>query len=265
VNRTTFNEGWAFRPKTNRFAEMSGRGAEWTPVTLPHDALIGAERSPSGSPATGYFPGGVWEYRKTLDVASGDARSVVVLEFEGVYREAVVSVNGTIAAHRPYGYSNFFVEIGHLLRTGVRNDIAVEAQAHEDSRWYSGAGIYRNVWLLRSGSVHFTPDLLEVRTPEIGDDGAVVTIAAAIRNTSDSTAIVTLRAEVVEADGTVVARQEAPVTLFPGESVTARQRLYVDDPHRWGPDDPYLYTCRISLHGPDGGDVIDLTVEEYAG
>ncbi len=222
------------------------RATEWEPATLPHDAMITGERSPSAGAANGYFVGGNWEYRRAFDATADDA-AVMTLEFEGVYRDAVVSVNGAAAAHRPYGYSNFFVPIDHLVRRDGENEVRVEVRAGDDSRWYSGAGIYRNVWLLSAGPVFLVPDGLQVRTPEIDAAGAVVTVAADVRNRSQASSRPTLAVELVDGDGAVVARSETPVTTFPGDTITARTRLHVVDARRWGPDDPYLYTCRAML------------------
>ena len=251
MRRTPFNDGWSFRPKVDRFAELSGAGAEWEPVTLPHDAVIGAERSAEDGPATGYFPGGSWEYRRALE-RDEDGAATTVLELEGVYRDAVVTVNGAVAGHRPSGYTGFFVPLDHLLTVG-ENEIKVEAVAHRDSRWYSGGGIYRNVWLREAGPVHLVPDHLEVLTPEVDDEVAAVTVSAVVRNRGVTTSEVVVHTEVLDVDGTVVAEASAPVTVFPGDDVTARYRLHVADPHRWGPDDPYLYSCRVALQVDDEG------------
>jgi beta-galactosidase len=257
MHRSAFNDGWSVHAKNpDRFAERFGAAPEWTPVVLPHDAMIGTARSPSAGAANAFFPGGNWEYRRSLDGSDvGDGDSLVVLEFEGVYRDAVVSVNGTIAARRPYGYSNFFVPIDHLLRRGADNEIRVEARAGNDSRWYSGAGIYRNVWLLSSPRVHLAPEGLDVRTPEIDERGATVTVAAVVQNQSPDACTGTVSVELVDASGTTVTRADAPVTTFPGDSVTTRTRLFVSGARLWTVDDPYLYSCRVSLH--DGDDVLD--------
>ncbi len=255
MRRTSFNDRWSMRPKVHRFAELYGAATEWTPVTLPHDAMIAGQRNPSAGAQTAYFVGGAWEYRRALDLDADHADAVLVVEFEGIYRDAVVSVNGTIAARRPYGYSNFFVPIDHLLQEDAENELRVEARAGEDSRWYSGAGIYRNVWLLQAGRVHLAPDGLEVRAPEIDDAGAVVAVAAVVRNQSGSTSRATLRVEVLDSDGTSVARADAPVTTFPGDTITARLRLHIVGPRRWSLDDPHLYTCHVALLDDD--DVVD--------
>ena len=256
MRRAPFNDGWIVGSKTSSFAELiTGSGSEPVPVTLPHDAMIGAERSPSGHGATAYFPSGTWEYRKSFEVSPDDAGSAVFLEFDGVYRDGRVRVNDTLVAHRPGGYSDFIVQIDHLLRFGETNEVKVEARAHDDSRWYSGGGIYRNVWLLQGGRVHLVPGGLQVVTPEIDDDVAVVAVSAVVRNQSITASDAVLRLEVLGSDGTFVAGAEAPVTTVPGDALTARQRLCVPEPHRWGPEDPYLYTCRATL--TDGEQIVD--------
>ncbi len=254
MRRTALNEGWEFRPKQNRHLELVGMGAPWEPVTLPHDAVIGTERAAEAGPATGYFPGGAWEYRRTIEVPEDGAPATAVVEFEGVYRDAIVSVNGTRAAHRPYGYSRFFVPVDHLLQPG-ENELKVEAIAHEDSRWYSGGGIHRDVWLLEAGTVHLVADRLEVLTPEVDDEVAAVAVATAVRNRGPATSEAVVRVEVVDADGEVVATEQSPVTTFAGEELTVRRRLDVASPRRWRLDDPHLYTCRVTLL--DGDEVLD--------
>ncbi len=247
MRRTRLNDGWFVRPRSNPFAEPTSGPADWVPVTVPHDAMIGGSRSASATGASGYFVPGSWEYRRPLDPTIDADGAAIVLEFEGVYRDAVVSVNGTIAATRPYGYSTFSVPIDHLLRPDEDNELIVQARAGDDSRWYTGGGIYRDVWLLEAGPIHLVPGALDVRTPEVDDGGAVVTVAAAVRNRAQTTAVPTLRVELMDADGELVARADTPVTAFPGETITARQRLFITDPRRWGIDHPYLYRCRTTL------------------
>ncbi len=251
MRRSICNDGWTVRPKTNHFAERLGTGPEPQPVTLPHDAMIATPRTPEAGPANAYFPGGCWEYRTTLAAPADQAGTAVFLEFEGVYRDAMVWVNGTLAGRRPGGYSDFYVQVDHLLRSGADNEVRVEARAHDDSRWYSGAGIYRNVWLWQGSRVHFVPGRLEVLTPEIDDEVAIVEVAAFVRNQSPAVPEVFVRVELVDPSGTVVASSEAPVTTRPGEEVTARQRLHVPGPRRWSLDHPQLYRCRVTLLAGD--------------
>lgn len=256
MRRIPFNDGWTVAGKTNSFAELiAGSGSEPAQVTLPHDAMIGTERSGAGHAATAYFPSGNWEYKKSFEPGPDAEGGALFLEFEGVYRDGRVRVNDTMVAHRPGGYTGFTVQVDHLLRFGEPNAITVEARAHDDSRWYSGAGIYRSVWLLRGGRVHLVPGGLQLVTPEIDDDVAVVAVGAEVRNQSIGVSSAVLRLEVLDADGMVVAAAEAPVTTAPGDVLTARQRLSVPRPRRWGPDDPYLYSCRATLLS--GDEVLD--------
>ena len=260
MRRIPFNDAWTVGSTSNSFAELiAGSGSEPAQVTLPHDAMIGNERSPTGRPATAYFPSGNWAYSKSFEVESEDRGGAVFLEFEGVYRDVRVRVNDTLVAHRPGGYSGFTAQIDHVLRFGERNEVKVEARAHDDSRWYTGGGIYRSVWLLQGERVHLVPGGLRVLAPEIDDDVATLAVSAEVRNQSTASSSAVLRLEVLDAEDTVVAGAEAPVTTVPGDVLVARQRLCVRAPHRWGPDDPYLYRCRATLR--DGEKVLD---EEWA-
>ena len=103
MRRSTLNDGWTVRPKINRFTEMMVKPPRPDPVTLPHDALITAERSPSRHAASAFFPSGTWEYQNTLQLPLEDASSSVSLKFEGIYRDASVYVKDSLAAHRPGG------------------------------------------------------------------------------------------------------------------------------------------------------------------
>ncbi|QFG22228.1 glycoside hydrolase family 2 TIM barrel-domain containing protein [Actinomadura sp. WMMB 499] len=251
--RTPFNDGWQVRTKVNPFTELMGDPAPFRPVTLPHDAMIEQDRRVPDGEATmeaaagAHFPGGVFEYRKIFFVPREHQGRRVFLEFEGVYRDATVYVNGNYAGQRPYGYSRFRVDAGRFLRFGQDNEVRVEARAHHDSRWYSGAGIYRDTWMLVGEVVRIGPDGLRVTTPDIDRERAVVEVAATIDNDSIAIRTLDLVVEIRDAAGTVVATDTAEVTVLPGEPATVRQRLYVFDPSLWSPESPSLYSCEVRL------------------
>jgi beta-galactosidase len=253
--RTSFNDGWEFRPKVNPFAELAGTAGAFRPATLPHDAMIGQERAATANPAGAYFPGGAYEYRKTFFVPEADRGRRVLVEFEGVYRDAMVYVNGAFAGQRPYGYSQFRVDAGPLLRYGADNEIQVEVRAHQDSRWYTGAGIYRDTWLLTGGPVHLAPEGIRVTTPDVDHERAVVEVAVTVDNDSRLLRTADLAVELRDGTGAVVAGGTAPVTVLPGEPATTRHRLYVTGPSLWGPDTPALYTATVTVR--DGEEVLD--------
>ena len=223
-----WNDGWSFRSKPNSFLELTGRSGPWLDVVVPHDAMVTEERSPAvGTPATAFHSGGTYEYRKALPADDDLRGKVVMLQFDGVYRDATVFVNGQFAAHRPYGYSQFSVDLVPYLRFGTDNDIHVTARAHDDSRWYSGAGIYRDVWLVVSDPVHLALDGVRVSTPDINDERVVVVVESTVVNDRRESASIEVETELVDASGSVVQRDVVPVPLAPGASVTVRQRMSV--------------------------------------
>jgi beta-galactosidase len=255
VRRTSFNDDWRVRPKLSPFLELfGGSGTPWTAVRLPHDAMVGGLRTPEGNWGTGFFPGGTWEYEKSFTASAEWRGRRVMLEFEGVYRGAAVWVNGALAGHHPYGYSDFTVSIGEHLRFGEDNVVKVFATAHDDARWYSGAGIYRPVHLVVGEPVHLALHGVHVTTPNVDDEGGVVSVATLVENESLVTTTTTITTEIVDPVGTVVARDVAPLTMFAGRPETLRQRLFVAAPVRWSVDTPALYTCRTVVEA-DGAEL----------
>ncbi|MCJ1701808.1 DUF4982 domain-containing protein [Rathayibacter festucae] len=255
MSRTSFNQDWTVRPKVSIFSQLNDDPDARTPVTLPHDAMLALPRDPSLSEGSGYFPGGVVEYRKLFSVPDEWRRRRITLELQGVYRDAVVLVNGAFAAQRPNGYSVFQVPLDAFLRYGGENEIVVEARAHEDSRWYSGLGIHRDTVLTVTELAHLATDGIRISTPEIDDDQAVVSLAATVQNEDVVTRFLTLRSSVLDGNGRVVATASSPVTVQPGDSVIARQKAYVASPLRWSVEHPNLYRSVTELW--DGDALID--------
>jgi hypothetical protein len=253
VIRVPFLDGWTVGPKLGAFEALAG-AAPAQPVTLPHDAIRDLPRSADSEQGvhSGYHQGGVFEYAKTLDVPAEWRDKTVVLEFEGVYRDAVVFVNGDFVVHEPNGYNAFSAVLDPFLRYGEPNRVTVTATAHKDSRWYSGAGIYRPVHLLVADPVHFALDGLRVTTPDIDGGRAVVALASTVANDTRHTRTMRVSWSVAGPDGQEVATASAPLTVLPGESATARVRLLVPSPALWHPDHPHLYQARAVLDDTDG-------------
>ncbi|WP_431795060.1 glycoside hydrolase family 2 TIM barrel-domain containing protein [Microbacterium enclense] len=240
--------GWTVGPKLGAFEQRDAATA-FVPVTLPHDALRDLPRDPASPQGvtSGYYPGGVFEYVRELDVPEAWREKTVLLEFEGVYRDAVVFVNGDRAAHEASGYAAFTVRLDAYLRFGRTNRITVEARVHKDSRWYTGAGIHRPVHLIVADPVHLALDATRITTPDIDDERAIVAVSSVVENATRHTRTVRAQWEVTGPDGAVVATGDSPVSVLPGERATARQRLNVREPRRWGIDDPQLYRLRTTL------------------
>jgi beta-galactosidase len=251
--REPFNHGWGVRPKTSAFFDLAG-ATSYTPVTLPHDAMIGRERRadlPRGA-MNGFFPGGDEEYRKEFEVPDEWRERRAYLEFEGVYRDARVHVNGALVAHHPYGYTGFVVRLDPYLRYGSTNTVRVECTANEDSRWYSGQGIYRPVYLHVGRLVHLGIETLRVTTPEIDDGSAVVEVEETVENESAVTRTLSVETQLLDAEGNVATSDSVPLTVFPGTSATTRRRLYLETVRRWDVDDPYLYAARVIVRSEAG-------------
>ena len=259
--RTPFHLGWTVGPKLGAFESPGGAAA--VPVVLPHDAMRDLPRAADSDQgvAAGYHSGGVFEYATELDVRADWREKTVMLDFEGVYRDAVVLVNGDVAGHEENGYNGFTVVLDPFLRFGERNRITVEARAHRDSRWYSGAGIYRPVHLIVADPVHIALDGIRVTTPDIDRERAIVEIATTVENASRHTRTMRVAWEVIAPGGGIVARADAPVTVLPGEPATARVRVAVEDPALWHPDAPALHRVRASL--ADGETSVDADAVSF--
>ncbi|MDR0849182.1 MAG: DUF4982 domain-containing protein [Propionibacteriaceae bacterium] len=255
--RTLFNDGWSYRTKATAFQELGGaNGAQWKDVALPHDAIIGTPRSPDAprGETTGYFSGGSFEYRRTLRVADTDRGKLVALEFDGVYRNANVYVNGVLAGQDGFGYSRFAVRVDPFLNFGADNEIRVDCRAHGDSRWYTGAGIYRDVHLIVKNLVHVGIDGLSVRTIEADSGMAVLEVATTVESMAVTTSTVRVTAVIVGPDGLECARGSAPVTVLPQGNEVVRQRLVVIHPQLWSVEHPALYTARLEV---DADGIVD--------
>lgn len=254
MNRLPFTDGWTVGPKLGAFESRDDATAA-VPVAIPHDALRYLPRSPDSPQGVhaGYLPGGVFEYAKSFDVPVEWRDKTVRIEFEGVYRDATVYINGDFAAHEPNGYAAFTVDADAFLRFGEANTITVEARVHKDSRWYTGGGIYRPVHLVVADPVHLVLDGSVVTTPDVDAERAIVAVQTRVRNATRHTRTLRLAWTVQDPSGTAVAQGSAPVTVLPGEEAVARARLQVAAPELWGPEAPALHALTVALDDQDGG------------
>lgn len=252
-----FNTGWQVAPNVSVFSEITGGSTSAVDVTLPHDAMLALPRradAASGS-SSGYFEGGAVTYRKEFEAPDAWRERVIELEFQGVYRDAMVYLNGILIGQRPNGYSPFRVRIDSALRYGETNRLRVDARAYRDSRWYSGLGIYRDVLLHDLPVTHLVPGGVRVTTPDVDDERAVVEVAIEVANPARLASTRGMRVRVVDPAGVEVASGEAIVTTRSGETSIARLRLYVTEPRRWSVESPDLYEVVTELL--DDGEVQD--------
>ena len=248
--RTSFNKNWKTAAPTGLAALIGGVGAaETKDLTLPFDSMLDKNRSadsPSGG-GNAYYPYVAEAIEKEFDVPAEWADKLVVLEFEGVYMNASVHINGDYAGGFPHGYSNFYVEANRFLRYGAKNKISVNFHTASDARWYSGAGVYRNVKILVSDLIHVVPDSYRVSTPEIDEEGTTALIRMTVENRGHRSAPVLVKTVIRDAEGKDVICGESLITSWPGEKTEVQQRLYLENAHLWNVEDPYLYSVQTCL------------------
>ncbi len=234
-------------------------------VCLPYDAMIHEAKTPNTKNAhqTGYYPGFQYVYSKTFVAPEDWKNRTVVVEFEGVYMNARVYVNGEYAGGYPNGYTNFYIDLSGFLRFGDNNVIQVVANngAELNSRWYSGSGIYRDVNLFVGESLFIPPEGLCVTTPEADADCASVVVETALINGARLPRRIILETSVFDAEGKRVSGDWTPLTIYGGTQEKIHQRLLIKEPLLWSPDSPNLYACRVRLL--EGEELVDETVASF--
>ena len=251
------NDDWRFLRADSMWniretADMKEPGfddSRWRRVQLPHDWGVELPMSPDKGSCQGYLPGGIGWYRRVLPIQAVEAGQRLFIYFEGVYNYSEVYLNGHLLGRRPSGFASFLYDLTPHLRAGAKNVVAVRVDHSQeaDSRWYTGSGIYRDVWLITAPEVHLAQWGTAYRLVSISGKKAVVDV-----ETTDDRAVkpaLTLQAAVAltDAQGRVVA--EAKTVIGPQEKKTVR--LTVSNPQRWTLDKPYLYTLTTKLSNGD--------------
>jgi beta-galactosidase len=249
--RLSMDPGWRFTLGDPAGAEQPGfDDHEWRRLDLPHDwSIEGTPRQDApGGGRVGYFPTGIGWYRKAFRLPADARGREAWLEFDGVYMNSDVWINGVHLGRRPYGYISFVYDITAHLVPGV-NVVAVRVDnsLQPNSRWYTGSGIYRHVWLTLVDPLHVGHWGTYVTTPHADSAGADVVVRTRVANDRTTPRRGVLRSLVVDAAGHEVARAETPFTLTARQSVEFEQRLQVESPQLWSVAAPHRYTLRSEL------------------
>ena len=250
MKQQKWNDSWKFWPDKDAFALVWSIPETAREVTLPHDAMIEDKaygESPNGG-NTGYRDGGNYTYVRYLDLCEEDAGQKFILKFEGVYCHALVYVNEQLAGSEANGYSTFYVDLTPLLRRG-RNEIRVQVKnaGMTNSRWYSGSGIYRDVYLLTSGPVYLEPDMTCVTTESADEEYAVLSVKSTVINETLHAGTFKLSTKINAADGTCAGNESTVFFLKAGEKKMLTQRILIEKPGLWSEDTPVLYQLESSL------------------
>lgn len=261
--RYSMDPGWRFTLGDPAGAEKPGfNDSGWRSVDLPHDwSIEGAPRedAPAGGRG-GFYPTGVGWYRKAFRLpARPPGRQAAWLEFDGIYMNGEVWLNGVRLGQRPFGYIGVAYDVSRHLAPGV-NVIAVRVDnsRQPNSRWYTGSGIYRHVWLTLAAPLHVGHWGVWVTTPRADSSAAEILARTRLSNRAGREGRGVLRSVLVGPGGVEAARLETPFAVSVGDSTVIEQRLLVAAPRLWSVETPHLYTLRSEV--VQGGRVVDTIV-----
>ncbi len=254
------DSGWKFMlgdPSGAEAPEFADGG--WRTVDLPHDWSIEGRpdaNNPSGA-GGGFFPAGVGWYRKTFSARADWHDKQVSVEFDGVYRDATVYLNGHKLGTHPYGYTSFSFDLTPDLSFTGTNVLAVRVDnsAQPNSRWYSGSGIYRHVRVVVTDRTHVAHWGVFVTTPRASDDAATVAIQTRVENESSMPATVTVETTLYDRSGHEAGKSESALTIAAGTEMEAAQTITVAKPALWSTASPVMYRAVSRIR--EGGKVLD--------
>lgn len=278
MERINFNENWKVWKDLDPFELVFHVPEDAVNVDLPYDAMFHEEQRQGAVNGgyTGSIDAGEYKYYKRFFVPEKYRGGHVLLQFEGIYRNANVFVNQSKVGGSAYGYTDFTVEAGDYLRYGEENEVLVTVKCGtRSSRWYSGAGIYKDVWLIHGGDVYVKPADLRFTTLEVDEDGALTGVLAKIHNDSLIARTLQVTVEIREADtgtvetaadrtkagdrqtacatvaavgeGSVAVRNTYPVRINSRSVVELRKNIYIDQAKLWDEFTPSLYTVTVTI------------------
>jgi beta-galactosidase len=224
---------------------------DWRGLDLPHDWSIEGKidpKNPMGG-AGGYFPAGIGWYRKTFKAPGEWKGSKVSIYFEGVYMNSEVFINGKSLGIRPSGYSSFSYDLSAYLDFNRENVIAVRVDNSQqlNSRWYSGSGIYRHVWMTVTDKVHIADWGVAITTPDVSSKKATIEIKTLVKNETGQAQSFVVSTRIRNANAVNVGNSQAKVELAAHCEKEIAQNILVTNPELWTPETPVLYKAQIQL------------------
>ncbi len=253
----SFDRAWKFYLGDAPGADQAAfDDTSWRALDIPHDWMI--EGVPGADPATmdgpfdkaspsgatgGSMNGGIGWYRKTFTLPAGSKDKHVIILFDGAYMNSQVWLNGKLLGSRPYGFSSFYYDLTPDAHFGdEKNVLAVRLDVMQPCcRWYSGAGLYRNVWLITTEPVHIAQWGTYITTPKATVTGAEVRVQTKVRNDSSAPNEVALTVRLLDADGSEVGHQETTQFIPPRNDGSFDQTLTLSSAKPWSPGSPTLY------------------------
>ncbi|WP_337100620.1 glycoside hydrolase family 2 TIM barrel-domain containing protein [Paenibacillus sp. YIM B09110] len=224
--------------------------ASWRNVTLPHDWSVEEPFSEEHSSGTGYLPGGIGWYRKRFDLPQDLQGKRVYITFEGIYNNAQVWCNSYYLGKRPYGYSTFTYDITDCVSIGDINNVLSVKVDHKDiadSRWFTGSGIYRDVYLTVTDQIHIDQYGVFATTPEVSSEQATVAVQVRLSNETLQDETIQVTNVLVDGDGEIIGQATDAWTVLAESGAESNATIVVANPKLWSPDSPSLYTLRTEL------------------
>jgi len=260
-NPELINDGWKFALSDEENAQSPGYDdGKWQDVLLPHDWSVKGQLSPTLASATGYLPGGIGWYRKTIDIPAEKKGEKVYLYFEGVYNRSEVYINGQLLGKRPNGYISFMYDATPHVKYGEKNVIAVRVDHSQsaDSRWYTGSGIYRNVWMIYANPIHIAQWGVFVFPSQANEKQATLEVEIELENGTSAASRVTVSNELIAPNGKVIAKNSRKVDIPANQTSKTRFQMKTSAPQLWSVDNPVLYQLKTTVVSSQGK-VIDQT------
>jgi beta-galactosidase len=253
-------------------ASVAYSDASWRRIDLPHDWAIELPFDPTADGAHGFkalgdaFPqNSVSWYRRTFDLPAADAGGRLWLEFDGVFRDCTVFVNGWFVGHHESGYSSFRYDITDVANCGGKNLVAVRVDASQPEGWfYEGAGIYRHVWLVKTAPLAIAPDGVFVFSrfkDNVPAGPAEIHLQTRLMNVQSAPADTTVTWEISAPDGKVLANARQPARVDGAAALELEQIASIDAPELWSPETPRLYHLVTTVSS--GGQTVDRVTTEF--
>ena len=256
-----FDDDWRFHRGGAQGAEAPGfDDSKWRGVDLPHDWSIEdmpGTQSPFdqdaiGQVSTGFTTGGTGWYRKTFTVPADQKDKRVCIQFDGVYMNANVWLNGELLGNHPYGYTSFWFDITDKIKFGEKNIIVVQVMNEGlNSRWYSGSGIYRHVWLKVFDKIHVAQWGTYITTPVVNPSSAKVNVKTTIKNETLNTSEVMIVTHILNIKREEVVKVQSKQTVTANNSFEFDQDAVISSPQLWSSESPVLYTVITEVYQGD--------------
>lgn len=253
MEKVKFNDGWMIAETEGWLSDMP----QYKPVEIPYDALCNrnANRECTFGASSGYIDGSLFEFKKDFLIPEEWKGKKIIIEFDGVLVNTEVVINRNYAAFHPNGYTPFLVDVTPYLLYGKSNRIIVRADSQlKSSRWYTGCGIYRDVYLRIGNKCHIKPWSLNINTEEISQNEATICVKAEIEHGDD---------EEVEVKYVVRDENEKEVATISASTADALKgiKLKISAPHLWSADTPHMYRLKCELYR--NGEIIDWENSEF--